>query len=344
MITQLFAYINFVVFLAVTIYQLRLMWERRNYRYQYSRWRRFLVGLAVMITGYFAGGYGIISTGLVDELFGVRNLRPWLWVTALAIAILARYVHRLTQVEEALGQIQESREDFERMKKHLLNAAGHELRTPLAGVMGYTELLTGGFFGVLTDGQMDAVQAAHDFSRRLHLLTERAIAVARPLDPTVFDLTDCIKEVLASKDIWINTRVRLEDREGWEMVFNRNTPLLISADPEKLTFVLVELVSNAIKFSNGGRRITIEATERGRNVIIAVTDQGIGIDEKFIATLGQWFTQLYAGSDHRYLGAGMGLAMVYELVQAHGGRIEIQSKVGEGSTFRVILPKEPGRP
>jgi cell cycle sensor histidine kinase DivJ len=226
--------------------------------------------------------------------------------------------------------------DYDRMKRILIDAAGHELRAPLAGIIGWTDLLLANYFGQLGGEQLVAVQSTRDFAQRSHLLAERTIARARPLDLRVFDLTAAVWQVLEGKDIWINTR---RAKGQVSIIFEQIEPLLIQADQGKVELIVTELVTNALKFLNGGRLVTVEIGERGHDVAIAVTDDGVGIKPDFVDRLGQEFQRLYEGDDHKYLGWGTGLAMVYELAQAHGGRVEVESEVGEGSTFTVYFPR-----
>lgn len=342
----MFAYLALVTFSAVTIRQFWLMYRRWHYRHRYSRLYRLVLILAALVTGYFAASYLYIVLNPTNLTFGPTYIRPLIWLLGLAVWGAVELVDRYAQAQEEIKQVKAEmarlREtvtaDYQHVTDQIITLVGHELRTPLTGIKAYLEMFLDGAFGLLTNEQLDAMQASREFAQRLHLLAERVIATARPLDMTVFNLTNWIQEIVNGGDIWINTRLR---RGEAEIIFDRLDPLLMHADPTKVSLVVMELVTNALKFSNGrGKRVTITAEESGGHVIIAVTDEGTGIEQADLERLGsKRFQRLYKGEDHRYLGLGLGLPMVHELVEAHGGRMEIDSEVGKGSTFRVYFPR-----
>jgi signal transduction histidine kinase len=341
-----FAYLALVTFSAVTLRQFQLMYRRWHYRHRYSRAYRLLLILAALVTGYFALAYVYIVIHPTNLAFAPVYIRPLIWLLGLAVwgavELLDRYAQAREEVRQAQAEMIRLREtvtaDYQHVTEQIITLVGHELRTPLTGIKAYLEMFLDGAFGLLTNEQLDAMQASREFAQRLHLLAERVIATARPLDMTVFNLTTWIQEIVNGGDIWINTRLKRGDAE---IVFDRLDPLLMHADPTKVSLVVMELITNALKFSNGkGKRVEITAEESGSHVVIAVKDYGQGIGADDLQRLGKRFQMLYKGQDHRYLGLGLGLPMVHELVEAHGGRVEVASVVGEGSMFRVYFPRQ----
>jgi len=118
-------------------------------------------------------------------------------------------------------------------------------------------------------------------------------------------------------------------------------PAIVDCDPTRIEQVLTNLLSNAIKYSPGGTRVTVSLSAPPSEAVIAVTDEGIGIPPEDI---GRIFEPFQRGTASRELvpGVGLGLSVARKLVEAHGGRLEVESQVGKGSTFRVRLPPSPG--
>ncbi|MCD6542605.1 MAG: ATP-binding protein, partial [Thermoplasmata archaeon] len=109
-------------------------------------------------------------------------------------------------------------------------------------------------------------------------------------------------------------------------------------DKYRMEQVVTNLLSNAIKFSNRNSRIIVRASTKGDKVVLEIQDFGRGIPKNKLKKIFEPFYQVDSGMDRKFGGAGLGLTIVKGIVEAHGGNVEIESKVGEGTTFRVILP------
>jgi PAS domain S-box-containing protein len=229
--------------------------------------------------------------------------------------------------------------EVERMKTEFLSHIGHELRTPLAGVIGFTEILTRRELSPpkAREVQQDILSSAHQLARIVEMLEFFATTSAgrSPLRPETLDVRGVVDDVT---NRW---SARVDGAHPVSRRVARNLPQVV-ADRRWLTKSLDELVDNAIKFSPDGSRITItaEPTTNGRTagVAIAVTDQGKGMtpDEHYQAFAD--FIQGDGSDTRSYGGLGLGLAMVKRVAEAHGGHVDVESEPKKGAKFSIFLP------
>ena len=223
-------------------------------------------------------------------------------------------------------------------KGTFLATISHELRTPLTALTGYGELLADEIFGPLSTHQLDVVDRMRSVTHQLavmvdELLTFSALEAGRetvhPGDVSLRDLVDAIVPV-------IEPLARQKDLE-LSVTMPERLPTMYT-DGEKVRQILVNLVGNAVKFTDRGR-VSVLVESRNGSIEIRVQDTGIGIDERDRPRLFQPFTQLDAGLTRRHGGTGLGLYNSSRLAQLLGGRIEVESIPGEGSTFSLIVPR-----
>ncbi len=224
-----------------------------------------------------------------------------------------------------------------RLKSDFVASMSHELRTPLNAVIGFSDLLLFGNYGPLTPEQTPAVQqvqrAGHqlltvindvlDLSKieagRMEVSMAR-MDVAEPVEQACFLVT------ATARDHSIRLVNRVKARATFAL-----------ADPDRLRQVLINLVSNAVKFTPDGGTVTIDASSAGGWVRVAVTDTGIGIAPAARPKLFAPFMQLDSGSARRFSGTGLGLSICKRLVELMGGTIDFTSELGKGSTFFFML-------
>jgi len=224
-----------------------------------------------------------------------------------------------------------------RVKSDLLATVSHELRTPVNLIMGYTELLLNENFGRLVPQQTEPLQRVEKSARDL-----------RDLISAVFDV--CRLE--AAQEVIATTPVRIAEvldeleaeaqelRENPEVRYQRRAPSELApvyTDRTKLKIVLKNLLQNAAKFTDKGR-ITVDAYQRNSGIIVSIADTGIGIEPKVLPQIFEMFQQGDNSMTRRYGGLGLGLYVVRKLLELIHGKIEVESKVGQGSTFRVWIP------
>jgi PAS domain S-box-containing protein len=228
--------------------------------------------------------------------------------------------------------------EVDRLKSNIVANVSHELRTPLASIKAYTELL----LEELDEGDVDVrrrfLQVIDREADRLADLIGDLLDLSR-LETGKFEMRkeplhigDIIKEVI--------TLLELQAEEK-RIQINVDAPPSIShitADKELMTILVKNLVSNAIKFSHDGGRIDIAVREGEGNIILSVADYGIGIPPEEIPHIFEKFYRVRSTTESGIEGTGLGLVLVKEAVEAHGGTIEVESELGAGSCFIVTLP------
>lgn len=223
-------------------------------------------------------------------------------------------------------------------KDRFLSIVSHELRSPLAGITGYADLLLRGRRGPLTDDQRAYVERIRDAARYQASLIEdildfAAIGGTRDLAPAVASLED----VLARAEGVLVVRA---DEEGRSLVRRpRPAPGAVRADPRAVQQILLNLGTNALKYGNVGSPIQIEAEHDGQRVRIRVIDEGPGIAPDQMDRIFEPFVRLArSGERPARQGIGLGLSISRDLARAMGGDITVFSVDGEGSTFVLELP------
>lgn len=213
----------------------------------------------------------------------------------------------------------------------------HELRTPLTALTGYGELLADQILGPLTPHQLDMVERMRSVTHQLgamvdELLTYSALEAGRetvhPSDVSLADIVEAVTTVVEP----------LAEQKGLRFnVAMPERPLVLFTDGELVRQILVNLTGNAVKFTDQGG-VDITASRRNGELQIGVRDTGIGIAEWDKPRLFQPFTQLDAGLTRRHGGTGLGLYNSGRLAQLLGGRIDVESAPGQGSTFTLVIP------
>jgi signal transduction histidine kinase len=250
------------------------------------------------------------------------------------------------RVREATAELAEQNEllrrqalelaEASRLKDQFLANVSHELRTPLNAVLGYTSLLLEGVFGTLSDHQRDRLERVEANARNLLAIINDLLDIARieagkmPLEIERFTVPALVEEVMDEVEPLIE-RARLAVRRD----IATDVPEL-ATDRQKVKQILINLLSNALKFTPEGV-VEVEAVRHDELVAIAVRDTGIGISEDHQKTIFEAFGQS-GGSYARRQGTGLGLSICRRLATVLGGDIELESRLGEGSTFTLYLP------
>jgi signal transduction histidine kinase len=216
----------------------------------------------------------------------------------------------------------------------------HELRTPIHGVQGLADVIATGVYGPVTDKQKDACASIKRSAQNLLSLIDDLLALTRAeagkIDarPGSVDIPMLVERVTASV-VWMVGTKNLD----LDVDIAPDLPA-VSSDERWLAHVLVNLVSNAVKFTPEGGRVTVRAARRGAAVVLEVIDTGIGIAPDERIAIFEPFRQAEHGDAKGYGGVGLGLALVARLTDLLGAEVELESVVGEGSTFRVVVPLE----
>ena len=242
----------------------------------------------------------------------------------------------LAAAEEARAEAEEAN----RAKTAFLATMSHELRTPLNAIGGYAELLELGIRGPVTDTQREDLGRIQRSQRHLLGLINAVLHHARlgtgavtyeVANVSVRDAAITATALLGPHQVHAKG-LSLDVRDCGEDVMAR-------ADPEKLQQILVNLLTNAVKFTNPGGAITLRCAIEGNQVAIVVSDTGIGIPEQHLRRIFEPFVQVDSGPVRAQDGVGLGLAISRDLARGMGGDVTAHSEVGVGSTFTLRLPQ-----
>jgi PAS domain S-box-containing protein len=250
----------------------------------------------------------------------------------LGVFAVARDVTERKRFERSL-------QEASRMKSEFLANMSHELRTPLNGIIGFAEFLVDGKPGPLNAKQKEYLGDVLNSGRHLLQLINDVLDLAKveagkmELNPEPFALAQAIAEVCA-------VAKPLAQKKAIQITLDVAAQLgQVTLDQQKLKQVLYNLISNAVKFTDDGGKVNIRAEPVGADrFTLAVKDTGIGIKPDDIQRLFHEFEQLESGAARRYEGTGLGLALTRKIVELQGGVISVQSEIGTGSVFSVVLP------
>jgi len=218
------------------------------------------------------------------------------------------------------------------LKKQLIDVAGHELRTPITLIIGYIDLIRAGHFGDISDALYEPLETMDNNAKRINFLARRmVILLRRRAEIKPVPICDVLQQVVKSKEVYIATRRRPD-----EVTFNVDcVGIVAEVDEEAVSVALFEVIHNAIKFE--AKTLSIQVIN-GNDLRISVADDGIGIAKKDHRRIFSPGEQVDSSNRRRYEGMGMGLHYVSEIVRWHDGYIDLESELGQGSTFTLVLP------
>jgi len=244
-----------------------------------------------------------------------------------------RVKERTLELELALKKLSE----LNQLKTNFVSNISHELRTPLTHIKGYLELIGGEDLGPLNPDQLRALAVMKQATSRLERLIEDLIlfSMTEP-DQVVLDLRIFDLAILCQK---ISTQFFVKaEAHGLHLICEIPTiSLLVKADEEKLSWLVGQLLDNAIKFTPSGGKIWLILEKDDPFVRVTVRDTGIGVPKEKISEIFSSFHQLDGGSARRFGGTGLGLALARNIAEAHGAILHVKSEVNKGSEFSFNL-------
>ncbi|MCC6148127.1 MAG: hypothetical protein IT308_11230 [Anaerolineaceae bacterium] len=244
-----------------------------------------------------------------------------------------RVQERTAELELALKKLSE----LNQLKSDFVSNISHELRTPLTHIKGYLELIYSEELGPLQAEQMRALAVTRQSSDRLEHLIEDLIqfSMAEPgqitLNLRIFDLPLLCQKIAKQATV----KARAHDLQFVPQI--PQASLFVKADEEKISWLIEQLIDNAIKFTSAGGTIQLSICFDDPFLKIIVQDTGIGMAPEKIPQIFQPFHQLNGGASRRYGGTGLGLALARNIAEAHGTILYVVSEVGKGSEFSFNL-------
>ena len=219
-----------------------------------------------------------------------------------------------------------------------MQIASHELRTPLTVIRGYASLLEEGSLGQMPPPAQQALRTLMDKSSEMRAQVERMLLLARledgaaPPQMAPLDLRTVVTEAVDR----VQPQVKL--KEGRLHLDLADAPLPVLGDSERLGTALDNLLQNAVKFSSGSPQIEVAGNRENGRIRLVIRDHGIGIPEAARRHLFEKFYRVHNPQLQNVAGTGIGLYLVRQVVEGHGGHVQVDSHLGEGSAFEIDLP------
>ncbi|MDB4902590.1 MAG: two-component sensor histidine kinase [Mucilaginibacter sp.] len=318
-----------------------------NYYFQHNWYYVIVTFLVALITSFIVFYYLIekyvyskikLIYKLIHNLKLGRDLRD-----ALGEHISADPINDVElEVKEWARQKKSEIDDLrkqEKFRRDFLSNISHEFKTPLFAIQGYIEAIQDDDFEDKEMAQLFLAKAAKNVDRLSYLIQDldeisKLESGEIPVNLTRFKINDLIKEVFEAMEI----KAR---QHNIKLIFKQkyDEPILVNADREKIRQVLVNLIDNSLKYGNEEGSTSVSLFELHDQVLVEVTDDGIGIEEKFLPRLFERFFRTDTSRSRQIGGSGLGLAIVKHIIEAHEQTISVRSTEGLGSTFGFTLQK-----
>jgi signal transduction histidine kinase/CheY-like chemotaxis protein len=293
-----------------------------------------------LVMSAFVPAFIVLTSTIIVALPTVQEIWDRWWRAYEASAQFAELNDSLRDYQDQLLQTVQRADGASHAKSNFLAHMSHELRTPMNGVLGSIDLLA---LEDLSPSQAELIDNARKSARSMLRLLNDLLDLSKveagrmELESTSFSVRQLVDEVMTTLGPLAGAGVRFASH------VDPLVPDRVVGDPTRLRQVLINLASNALKFTHEGAVMlfanTAEAPTRTHvQLVFEVRDTGIGIDPTRLPSLFDAYTQADASVTRRYGGTGLGLALVRELVQLMGGTVRAQSAVGQGSAFVVTLP------
>lgn len=276
---------------------------------------------------------GVIDRASLDQAITEQIIQLRAALQDANLKLERRVQERTAELREALRKLSE----LSKLKTNFVANISHELRTPLTHIKGYLELLLSGELGSLEDDQLQSLKVIHHATGRLERLIEDLIlfSMSESGDFSLNILPFCLSTVSRAA---IDNSQSKADAKNISLILDSQPDLpYVQGDEEKISWVILQLLDNAIKFTPNGGYVSIHLDMEEDNVQLAVTDTGIGIPSERLDEIFEPFHQLDGSSTRKYGGTGLGLSLASKIIEAHGRKIFVASEPNQGSEFCFSL-------
>lgn len=246
-----------------------------------------------------------------------------------------------SDTEEVTQNLITQRDKLQRLndaKDEFISLASHQLRTPATAVKQYVGMLQMGYAGQLTKDQLKMLGVAYKNNERQLEIIEDLLRVAKVdagkvyLDKTSCDITLQIEKAIEGQSVLFDTRSQF-------LAFNKpKDKMMVSIDPKLILMVIENVIDNAGKYSQEGKRVTIKVHQNNVDTVITIEDNGVGIRKADQQKLFKKFSRIDNPLSNSVKGTGLGLYWAKKVLDLHDGTITVSSKMNEGSTFKISLP------
>jgi len=306
---------------------------RVRVRYRKSVLLAFFIYLLIPLTNIIS----LVTIGDIDvRLMVIQQPLPFLSILLLMRTVYLKLVDKAflrTKLKKSEERV-EYHKELNKLKDHFISVVSHELRTPITSVKLYLALMQQGKFGLISSKQRKALQTLMNENNRLSDLINDLLIINKieahkiALEKEKFRLMEIIDP------LYINIA-----KSNGIKVINKVKDFMVFGDKAKLKQVYINLINNAIKYSEGGS-IELSSGSRKNEWFLSVKDTGIGISEDEIPKLFDKFYQVDNTLTRKSQGVGLGLSIVKHIVDLHKGRVEVESKIEKGTKFAVWIPLE----
>lgn len=299
----------------------------------------------------------VVAFGAGQDLLGTLTLlhptpRTWSEAEVFALESLAADIGRASQhagLYERERRLVRELKELDRIKTDFLSTVSHELRTPLTSITGHVEMLRDGDAGPVGADQMRMLDAVDRNADRLLALIEDLLAISRvesrgfraqevPVDVAslVANAVAVVRPQAAAAGLDL---VLGDEWSGHGPSGQGRGPVQVLGDPGQLDRVLLNLLSNSVKFTPSGGRVGLLWSATDDEVLVRVQDTGIGVPPEELASLGDRFFRASNATSAAIQGTGLGLTIVRGILEQHGGTLEVRSELGQGTEVQARLPR-----
>ena len=306
-----------------------------------------------MFPARWPGGQNLIQHTIVTAIPDFAGEEYYAFFTVEDVTELTQTIHgyrkmrdkaleeikRREKIELSLKEVNEKLRKLDRQKSDFISMVSHELRTPISIIREGVSLCLDEVIGKINPNQRELLTDTLSSIDRLTRLVTDLLDISKieagkmVLRKGVFDLCGVVRRIQHNYERYV------KERSLSLRTYLPDTEVELYADDDKITQIFNNLITNAIRYNMPGGEIVIRIEENDRSVVCEVSDTGMGIEEKNIPKLFSKFEQFGRVNGSGYKGTGLGLAIVKGLVEGHGGKISVESKLGKGTTFRFTLPK-----